>query len=83
MIADGAHLRAARGALGWSQAQLAEAAAVSRPKVDRLKREAQNFAKAGSRTLRALKQALLMRGIELQLTPDGTRVVRWRSVPTA
>ena len=83
MIADGAHLRAARGALGWSQAQLAEAAAVSRPTVDRLEREVQSFANAGSRTLRALEQALLMRGIEMQLTADGTRVVRWRSVPTA
>lgn len=82
MIADGAHLRSARGALGWSQAQLAEAAAVSRPTVDRLEREAKSFAKAGSRTLRALEQALLMRGIEMHLTADGTRIVMWRSLPT-
>jgi transcriptional regulator with XRE-family HTH domain len=83
MIADGAHLRSARGALGWSQAELADAAGVSRPTVDRVERENAAFAKAGSRTLRALEQALLMRGVELQFIGDGTRVVQWRLVPAA
>ena len=77
MIADGAHLRAARAALGWSQAQLADAAGVSRPTVDRLERKAQSFTNASSETLRVIEQALLMRGIEMQLHADGTRVVRW------
>lgn len=83
MIADGAHLRSARGALGWSQAELADAAGVSRPTVDRLERETAAFAKAGSRTLRALEQALLMRGVEMQVAVDGTRIVQWRSVSAA
>lgn len=80
MIADGAHLRAARAALGWSQAQLADAAGVSRPTVDRLERKAKSFTNSSSETLRAIEQALLMRGIEMQLHADGTRVVRWQSL---
>ena len=78
MMADGAQLRAARAALGLSQVGLAELAGVGRGTIDRLERKKEDFRKAGDQTLRALEQALLMRGIRMDVGDDGERIVRWQ-----
>ena len=78
MMVDGAQLRAARAALGLSQAELAQLAGVGRATIDRLERKKEDLVKAGDQTLRALEQALLMRGVRMDVGEDGERIVRWR-----
>ena len=78
MMADGAQLRAARAALGLSQVELADLAGVGRATIDRLERKKEGFRKAGDQTLRALEQALLMRGVRMDVGDDGERIVRWQ-----
>ena len=53
-----AQIRAARALLGWSQTELAEAADLSRPSVDRAER-----INVSDETLAAIRRALEMAGV--------------------
>jgi hypothetical protein len=55
-----------------------ELAGVARGTIDRLERKNEDFRKASNQTLRALEQALLMRGIRMDVGHDGERIVRWQ-----
>jgi transcriptional regulator with XRE-family HTH domain len=77
LLKDALHLRTARTAAGLKQAELAAAAGLARPTVERLEGQPGSFDNANIRTLRALETALLMRGVEAAVDEDGACVVRW------
>jgi len=55
---SGAQMRAARGLIGWSQAELADAAGLSRPTIERAETKG-----ASAETLVALQRALEAAGV--------------------
>ena len=66
-------IRAARGLLGWSQSQLADAADLSRPTVERAER-----ASVSGETIATIRKALEQAGVEFIEENGGGPGVRLR-----
>lgn len=63
-----AQIRAARGLLDWSQQELADAAGLQRPAVNRIEKGA---ADPRASTLQRIEDALLAAGVEIVTPADG------------
>lgn len=71
-------IRAARGLLGWSQTQLAEAAGRSLPTIKRLEREAEDGPAVSDDVREAVRKALEKAGIEFIPENGGGAGVRMK-----